>query len=68
MDYAHIAELHVSDNDGRLDLHRPTSRESYGVGWARERKSAETPMILESYLHKLDTDARKTLLERPGTP
>jgi hypothetical protein len=68
MDYAHIAELHVSDNDGRLDLHRPTTRESYGVGWARERKSAETPMILESYLHALNNDARKTLLERLQAP
>ena len=68
MDYAHIAELHVSDNDGRLDLHRPTTRESYGVGWARERTDAETPMILESYLHTLDQNARKTLVERLGTP
>jgi hypothetical protein len=68
MDYTHIAELHVSDNDGRLDLHRPTSRESYGVGWARERTDAETPMIVESYLHTLDPSARKTLIERLQTP
>lgn len=68
MDYAHIAELHVSDNDGRLDLHRPTSRESYGVGWARERADAETPMILESYLHTLDQSARRTLVERLQAP
>ena len=46
----------------------PLGWESYGVGWARERTDDETPMILESYLHTLNNDARKTLLERLQTP
>jgi hypothetical protein len=56
--YARVAELHVSDNDGRRDLHRPLTARSFGIGWARERAADGVPLVLECYMHKLSTDER----------
>ncbi|MEM7248961.1 MAG: hypothetical protein AAF533_26780 [Acidobacteriota bacterium] len=58
-----IAEVHVSQNDGRGDLHEPLQADAFGLGWARERLAAGTPVILESYFHRIDTDERRRQLE-----
>lgn len=61
--YAGIAELHVSDNQGRIDSHRPISRNTFGLGWARERASTGLPLVLESYMHKLSDAERHAQVE-----
>ena len=62
-DYERVAEIHVSDNDGLHDLHRPPSKASFGAEWARARCEAGVPLVLEAYLHGLDDDARRALVE-----
>jgi len=52
--YESIAELHVSDNAGRVDSHRPITANTFGLGWAKER-ACEVPLVLECYMHKLST-------------
>ena len=52
LDYDRIAEIHVSANDGRRDLHAPLGAASFGLAWARARLP-ELPVILECYLHQL---------------
>jgi hypothetical protein len=64
MDYERIVEVHVSDNDGRRDTHRPIGPDTFGLDWARARALAGTPVILESYFHKLDEDQRRRQLDR----
>lgn len=58
-DYEHIAEVHVSRNDGRSDAHFPLRSGTFGLEWARERLKAGTPLILESYFHRVSDDARR---------
>jgi hypothetical protein len=62
-EYEHIAEVHVSSNDGRADQHRPLHRNSFFLGWAKERRAAGVPIILECYMHRLSHDARRQQLE-----
>jgi hypothetical protein len=57
-DYDGVAEVHVSANDGRRDLHAPVTAETFGLAWAQERGAAGTPTILECYFHRL-TPARR---------
>ena len=64
LDAPHISEIHVSESDGRLDLHRALSPDTYGVGWALERTADAVPMVLECYLHRLDDAARRHQIER----
>ncbi|MEL6343634.1 MAG: hypothetical protein AAFV53_10925 [Myxococcota bacterium] len=59
-----IVEVHVSDNDGRFDLHRPIGPCSFGTGWARERARDGLPVVLECYMHRLDEDERRAQVER----
>lgn len=59
-DYSEIAEIHVSANDGKRDLHAPLRADTYGLDWARQRG---VPVVLECYFHKLDDDARKRQVE-----
>ena len=58
-DYDHIAEVHVSANDGRRDLHRPLTKDSWGLAWAQARLDAGTPVILECYFHSLSAGDRR---------
>jgi hypothetical protein len=61
--YAGIAELHVSDNAGRIDSHRPLTPNTFGLGWARERASIGLPLVLEAYMHKLSDTERRAQVE-----
>lgn len=56
--YEQIAELHVSANDGRRDQHRPLDAGSFGLAFARERAADGAPLVLESYVHRLDDGER----------
>jgi sugar phosphate isomerase/epimerase len=64
MDYERIVEVHVSANDGRSDSHRPIGPDTFGLDWAKAKGAAGTPVILESYFHKLDEDQRRRQLDR----
>jgi hypothetical protein len=57
--YAAVEEIHVSDNDGRHDLHAPISARTFGLAWARERAEGDTPVVLECYMHRLADDERQ---------
>ena len=61
--YSGIAELHVSDNAGRFDSHRPLNPNTFGLGWARERASSGIPLVLEAYMHKLSYGERRAQVE-----
>ena len=56
--YQHVAEVHLSDNDGRRDLHRQMSADTFGLAWSRERLRGGTPTIVECYMHRLSVDER----------
>lgn len=58
-DYLHVAEVHVSANDGRRDQHAPIEANTFGLEWARERERAGTPVVLECYLHRMSADQRR---------
>ncbi len=63
LDYDAIAEVHVSANDGRGDQHRPLTEDTFGLAWARARLQAGTPVVFESYLHRVTEDARRRQVE-----
>lgn len=63
LSYEHVAEVHVSANDGRTDSHRLISRTSWGLGWAKERAAQGTPLVFESYLHAVPTSRWREQLE-----
>lgn len=67
--YDHVAEVHLSANDGNRDAHQPLSTTSYGIGWAAERRAAGIPLVLESYMHRLDHTGRAHQIDlaREGT-
>ncbi len=62
--YEHIAEVHVSDNDGHKDLHRPLTEQSYLLDWVRAKMSTRFPVILECYMHRLSVRQRIEQVER----
>lgn len=62
MEYDGIGEIHVSANDGTRDQHRPPNRSDFGIAWARER-IVDTPVVLESYLHRLGNSERLAVIE-----
>jgi sugar phosphate isomerase/epimerase len=62
-DYDNIGEVHVSANDGRSDQHRAIGTRTFGLAWAIERTSAQVPLVLESYMHKLSFDDRRMQVE-----
>lgn len=65
--YDRIEEVHVSDNDGRRDQHRPIHPGTPYLDWARERME-DLPVVLESYWHQVPlADQRRQieLLEQP---
>ncbi|AVP99265.1 hypothetical protein C7S18_19770 [Ahniella affigens] len=61
--YAGISELHVSDNEGRIDSHRPLTLNTFGLGWAKERAGSSIPLVLEAYMHKLSDIERRAQVE-----
>lgn len=63
MEYDRIEEIHVSDNNGKSDSHRPITRETYGLRWAQERGDAGVPVILEGYFHKLSFEQQQEQME-----
>jgi sugar phosphate isomerase/epimerase len=65
--YAAIAELHVSDNSGRIDSHRPLTLATFGLGWAKERASTGIPLVLECYMHRLCDTERRNQVELLST-
>jgi hypothetical protein len=58
LDYDRIAEVHVSANDGKRDLHRSLVEDSFGLAWARAKLAAGTPVVLECYFHQLSDPQR----------
>ena len=62
-DYARVVEVHLSANDGRADTHRPLTRDTFGLDWARARARAGTPLVVECYLHRLSPDERRRQID-----
>lgn len=62
-DYSNIAEVHVSANDGRGDLHHQITTSSFGLSWSLAKARSGVPLVLECYMHKLSTDERKQQLD-----
>lgn len=58
-----LAEVHLSDSDGRLDLHRPLTAQTPLLSWARERMVDGVPGVLECYMHRLSPAQRAEQLE-----
>ena len=58
LDYARIAEVHVSTSREARDTHAEISTRTWGLEWARDRLAAGTPVVLECYMHKLTRDER----------
>jgi len=58
-----VVEVHVSHNDGKADRHWPLQADTWGLHWARERAAAGTPVVLESYLHRLVPTERQDVVE-----
>ena len=61
-DYEHVAEVHVSANAGRHDTHEPLREDTFGLAWAGER-SANLPIVLECYMHRLSADRRRAQID-----
>lgn len=64
LDYDRVEEVHVSRNNGQHDLHMPIQSTSYLLDWARARLLANTPTVIECYMHRLSLDARVEQIER----
>lgn len=62
--YDKIAEVHVSESDGRADQHRPLSPSAPFLGWALDQQRAGTLTVLESYFHRLSEDERRRQVEQ----
>lgn len=62
-DYDNIAEIHVSANEGKHDVHQALTEKTFGLAWAKEKKEAGTPVVLECYMHKLSPSERMRQME-----
>lgn len=62
-DYGRIAEVHVSQNPGTTDAHQPLTANAFGLAWAKAKLKAGTPVILESYFHRLSHDRRRAQVD-----
>ncbi|MDA9003910.1 sugar phosphate isomerase/epimerase [bacterium] len=58
LSYSHINEIHVSANNGKRDQHRPIDNNTFGLSWAKEKAEDGTPIVIESYWHKLRQEER----------
>lgn len=61
--YEQIKELHLSSNNGRVDIHKPLTKNSFGLDWVRERGKDNIPVVLECYMHKLSNQERLEQIE-----
>lgn len=59
MNLPNIREIHVSANNGRIDQHRSLFPTDFGLDWARERAQDNIPVVLECYMHTLDSETRR---------
>ncbi len=62
-DYDRIAEVHVSANAGDRDAHAPVRQNTFGLDWARKKGADGTPVVLESYFHKVEDDDRRRQMD-----
>lgn len=60
--YEHVAEIHVSANDGRSDAHQLLSADTFGLDWALDRSADGVPLVLECYMHKISDSQRRAQL------
>lgn len=60
--YSKIDEVHVSESAGARDAHLGLRPDSFGLGWARERLAAGTPVVFECYLHRFAPAERRAQL------
>jgi hypothetical protein len=58
LDYERVAEVHVSTSREHRDTHARLTAPTWGTEWARARKAAGTPVVLECYMHKLSLEER----------
>jgi len=56
LDYHNIAEIHISQNAGIYDSHKPIDKNTPYLDWVKSRK--DVPLVYESYLHKLNFEER----------
>lgn len=61
LNYEGVEEIHVSASRGRSDAHRPLTRDTPGLGWARDR-IRDLPVVLESYWHRLSVSEQREQL------
>jgi hypothetical protein len=61
--YEHIAEVHVSANDGRYDTHRVVRADTFGLAWVRDRLAGGDHVVLECYMHKLSDGERRAQID-----
>jgi hypothetical protein len=54
--YGRVKEIHVSANNGTSDLHKPITKDSFGLSWLGDRR--ELPVVLECYMHRLSKSER----------
>ena len=62
-DYGRIEEVHLSANSGERDSHQPIDTGTFGLEWARSKGHSGTPIILESYMHKMSDTERQVQLD-----
>ncbi len=60
-DYPLIPEIHLSDNNGKHDLHLPIRPQTFGLSWAQERclQSEDVDLVLECYMHRMTEEQRQ---------
>ncbi|MEM7594010.1 MAG: hypothetical protein AAF383_21300 [Cyanobacteria bacterium P01_A01_bin.83] len=64
--YEHIKELHLSSNNGRVDIHQPLTKNTFGLDWAKERSRDGIPVVLECYMHRLSDSERLEQIKIAG--
>ena len=62
-EYDKIVEIHVSQNNGKQDTHRPLTEQTWGLEWARARERAGTLLVVEGYMHRLSVCDRKRQID-----
>ena len=65
--YDRIAELHLSSNNGKADIHQPVDKNTFGLAWVQERSRDNIPVVLECYMHRLSKSERLEQIEVIGS-
>jgi hypothetical protein len=58
MNYENVREVHVSENDGRHDQHRPIGWTTVLTDVSKHFLSLNVPIVLECYMHRMERDER----------